>query len=847
MGIDKESEYIENAAGPGRKVMGGQERCLWNPDIFQGSSLQDIRDIISHNFLKIIKVNLADDTYQVIMVREDEPEAEHGSASKLSDWFIRFAEAGYVNPEDCKNYLSFCSLDHMRRRFRTGSRFISCHYRRMLGGEFRWVSMEIAAGQEYREDHQSVFLYVRDIHDDYLQQLNFTVRRMKNALSVVNLDLTENLYESGCGDYESLVVDVDSTADDYLDYLGKFVQGQKNRQGFRETISRENLLRKFAEGQTLVTFTGAFLLKRERRRTLKFTVAMEQNMFSGDVEAVLYTLDVTGEYLQRNFVPMLYGSNFQTIGVIDLSRGTVALTRGVLQDISQLIDSEMPYEELRQKVCMENIALIDRETYLARTTLENLRENLSENDSYAFPIYYEEDGEKRIKNYRYRYLSEEFETVVVTVEDVTTLSEKDALTGGPNQQGFIKIVEKLLKRQRQQGRYAILCLDVKGFKAINELFGIVEGNNLLRKLYWSLEKSFLEPLATARVEADQYLCLVEWEKVDYDALTSWCEKDYFIKGRPFRVSKRCGIYRIRDHEMEIRSMCDRVRLALSLAKSERSTKPYVVFDDTMNEEYIDRSEILGEFDNSLKNREFCIYLQPVVDPVSGRISSAEALVRWNHSEKGFISPQHFIPALEGNGYISQLDLYVAREVERFQQEREQMGLPVVPISVNLSWMDFYDEELLRWLYSYVKSKKGREHTIRFEITESSYVAVAENRSLLFNRIRENGAEFLLDDFGSGYSSFSTLQNYDFDILKIDIGFVRRIEQSDKTKSIIDSIIKMVHQMDARVVAEGAETQEQVDFLRERGCDYIQGYYFYKPMSMEDFAELLDPSSNSGIR
>lgn len=164
---------------------------------------------------------------------------------------------------------------------------------------------------------------------------------------------------------------------------------------------------------------------------------------------------------------------------------------------------------------------------------------------------------------------------------------------------------------------------------------------------------------------------------------------------------------------------------------------------------------------------------------------------------------------------------------------------MVPVSINLSWMDFYDEELLEWLHNYVKSKKGKEHTIRFEITESSYAAVAENRSLLFQRIREHGAEFLLDDFGSGYSSFSTLQNYDFDILKIDIGFVKRIEQCDKTKSIIDSIIKMVHQMDARVVAEGAETQEQVQFLRERGCDYIQGYYFYKPMMMEQFAELLD--------
>jgi len=381
--------------------------------------------------------------------------------------------------------------------------------------------------------------------------------------------------------------------------------------------------------------------------------------------------------------------------------------------------------------------------------------------------------------------------------------------------------------------------------AINELFGILEGNDLLKELYRNLEKSFMAPLITARVEADQYLCLVAWENLDYEKLVSWCEEDYNIKGRPFRISKRCGIYLIRDYTMAVRSMCDRARMALSIAKGERSVKPYVVFDDAMSTDYIDRSEILGDFDNSLKNREFCIYLQPVVDPVSGKITSAEALVRWMHPEKGFISPQYFIPALEGNGYISQLDLYVAKEVEKLQERRKQEGRQVVPVSINLSWMDFYDEALLEWLLEYVKSKKDKTHTIRFEITETSYAAVVENRNETFSRLREYGAEILLDDFGSGYSSFSTLQNYDFDILKLDIGFVRRIEQCDKTKSIVDSIIKMVHQMGARIIAEGAETRDQVEFLRTRGCDFIQGYFFYKPMSVADFEKLLDMQNAGG--
>lgn len=819
-----------------------EEKYFWNPMSLKNEMQHhSIRDAISHIYLKILKVNLTNDTHQNVMVRFDEMETAMGYMEKLSEWIVKFAEAGYVYKEDMQRYMSFFNLDHLRNQFKSGSRFICFHYRRKVKGEFRWVSGELLLSKEYREDNQVVYLYVRDIHDNYLRQLEFTVRRrMENALSLVNLNLTGNKYDFGCGEHASLIMDTpECSVDDYLNSLSNFIYKKKKNGGFREKINRKNLLRLFEEGEKFVTFVEAFMLEKDKRGILKFIVIMEKNIFSGDVEAVIYTQDVTGEYLQNLFIPMLHHSSYQAVGIVDLRCGTFFQTNmGIPKDPRRMF-SEVPYDEARQKICMEYVAPVDRETYMEKTTLENLKNNLEENDGYGFLIYNEKDGEKSIKSYQCHYLSEEFEMAIVTIEDVTPLSEKDALTGGENQRGFIKKVENLLKKQGQESTYAILCLDVKNFKAINELFGIPEGNNLLIRLYQDLEKAFFEPLITARVEADQYLCLLEWDKLDCDKLISWCEKEYFIKGKPFRVSKRCGIYRIQDNTMAVRGMCDRARLATSIAKRDHSPKPYAVFDGTMGKEYIDLFEMLGQFDNSLKNEEFYVYLQPVVDSVAGQISSAEALVRWNFLGRGIVSPQRFVPLLEGSGDIARLDLYVVRKVEKFQNEREQQGLPIVPISVNLSWIDFYDNAILEWLCSYMESRKNKIHTIRFEITETSYAAVAENRSLLFEQLRQHGAELLLDDFGSGYSSFSTLQNYDFDILKIDMGFVRRIEGSNKTKSIIDSIIKMAHQMDVRTIAEGAETQEQVDFLREKGCDYIQGYYFYKPMPMESFASVLD--------
>ena len=144
-------------------------------------------------------------------------------------------------------------------------------------------------------------------------------------------------------------------------------------------------------------------------------------------------------------------------------------------------------------------------------------------------------------------------------------------------------------------------------------------------------------------------------------------------------------------------------------------------------------------------------------------------------------------------------------------------------------MDFYDENMLEWIVRGLKKNNQNEQKIRFEITETSLAAIGENHTRMLTHLKENGAEILLDDFGSGYSSFGMLQDYDFDILKMDISFVRNIGVNKKSESILRAIIDMAHQLEIRLVAEGAETEEQVAFLRENGCDYIQGYYYYKPM------------------
>lgn len=441
------------------------------------------------------------------------------------------------------------------------------------------------------------------------------------------------------------------------------------------------------------------------------------------------------------------------------------------------------------------------------------------------------------------YFSRPFDAriVISRVRNTIALFERDYIdqvTGGYNRKAFIRQVARVLK-ERETEEYILLFFNIKNFKAINELLGVGGGDKLLQWFYQRILRSKLDPVDMARIESDHFACLIEKKNLDFDYLTEFCDFSYGEEKRQMHIYSTCGVYYIQDETMSITSMIDRAKLAKEYITDEY-LKPYTVFKNNMQDTYVDEMEICSEFEDGIAKQEFQVFYQPVVDAKTGKIASAEALVRWFHETKGFISPGQFIPALEKGGYISELDRYMVRKVIECLEQRRKESRPAVPVSVNLSWMDFYDENMLEWIVSGLQcGGKEEKKMIRFEITETSLAGIGENHTWMLMRLRENGAKILLDDFGSGYSSFGMLQDYDFDILKIDISFVRNIGVNKKTESILRAIIDMAHQLGIRLVAEGAETEEQVAFLRENGCDYIQGYYYYKPMPQAEFLQLLE--------
>ena len=587
---------------------------------------------------------------------------------------------------------------------------------------------------------------------------------------------------------------------------------------------------------------AAFFYSEEQQPcVLRINVDMACNSFSREIEGVLHFTDVTVAYLIENVPQKIYQKDYENIIIIDAKREKMIKTDVLSSVISDYLKKEEAYEGYRSYSSHRAVVESERERFKKCVELSTIKEGLCKDKQYFFTIHEtDKTGEVRLKRYSYIYIDERVDIIVGAREDITEFSEKDVLTGGYNRRGFIRITERLLNEVPDRTKYAVLFFNVKNFKAVNELFGVESGDVVLQNIFRTLTHSKLSPVITARVESDHFVCLVENKNLDFEELTSVCDNKFVKDGKCMNLIIRCGIFYVEEKPMKISGVIDRAKLAKRYITDEY-VQPYMVYDHSMQVAYIDKAKLAGELQEGIAKEQFKVYYQPVIDIKTGKIASAEALIRWIHPDKGFISPALFIPALEENGHISELDFYVLKKVWQFINDRCENNKFVVPISVNLSWMDFYDEIMMEKILKEMDRfrENGREHMARFEIMETSYAAIRENRSGILESLRIKNAKILLDDFGSGFSSFGMLQDYDFDILKIDMSFIRKIGENPKTKSIVHSIIGMAHEIGIKTVAEGVETEEQVSFLRQSGCDYIQGYYYSKPLPEEEFVEFLE--------
>lgn len=806
------------------------------------SNLKDAVTMLSTIFYRILKIDLEADSYEIIEQGNSDPLRELYQKESISACLKDVAEKGYIHEEDYKEYTEFCSLEHLKKIFLDGSQYASLQYRRVLEGQYRWVSMEIVRSTEYREDNQQVVMYIRDINDDYLKLLQIAMCHTLDSVGIVSANISQGICLSFAGRRDELECQSEESIDTYIQRVSEMIPMPESREHFCQVFSQQNMLKRFTEGTAALSMEAAFFYSEEQQPcVLRINVDMACNSFSREIEGVLHFTDVTVAYLIENVPQKIYQKDYENIIIIDAKREKMIKTDVLSSVISDYLKKEEAYEGYRSYSSHRAVVESERERFKKCVELSTIKEGLCKDKQYFFTIHEtDKTGEVRLKRYSYIYIDERVDIIVGAREDITEFSEKDVLTGGYNRRGFIRITERLLNEVPDRTKYAVLFFNVKNFKAVNELFGVESGDVVLQNIFRTLTHSKLSPVITARVESDHFVCLVENKNLDFEELTSVCDNKFVKDGKCMNLIIRCGIFYVEEKPMKISGVIDRAKLAKRYITDEY-VQPYMVYDHSMQVAYIDKAKLAGELQEGIAKEQFKVYYQPVIDIKTGKIASAEALIRWIHPDKGFISPALFIPALEENGHISELDFYVLKKVWQFINDRCENNKFVVPISVNLSWMDFYDEIMMEKILKEMDRfrENGREHMARFEITETSYAAIRENRSGILESLRIKNAKILLDDFGSGFSSFGMLQDYDFDILKIDMSFIRKIGENPKTKSIVHSIIGMAHEIGIKTVAEGVETEEQVSFLRQSGCDYIQGYYYSKPLPEEEFVEFLE--------
>ncbi|SUY07509.1 two-component system response regulator [Blautia producta] len=426
-------------------------------------------------------------------------------------------------------------------------------------------------------------------------------------------------------------------------------------------------------------------------------------------------------------------------------------------------------------------------------------------------------------------------------EELRYLLEHDALTGLYNRSTFCRKTADFL-RQNPNGTYNMVQFDIERFKVINELYGNFMGDRILLLIAEGLQKCLKDKGTYGRLEADHFAVCLPAGTEELQYVREQMDKSLASVKIEQKINLYYGVYTVEDRDMSVDLMCDRANLALRTVKG-NSNRSYAVYNDELHQVVLSEQQLTNSMEEALLQRQFEVYYQPVVDLKTGEVVSAEALVRWNHPEKGMVSPGFFIPFFEHNGFIIKLDAYIREEVCRNIMELGRRGLNCVPVSVNVSRLEFNDPNLCRSIIDLTERYRLEPGMMRLEITESAYTDNPQQLLAAMKELQNYGFQVLMDDFGSGYSSLNMLKDVPVDILKMDMKFLENQGISGRGPEILASLVRMAKKLGMHTIAEGIETKEQGDFLRSVGCEYGQGYYYARPMPADAFTNLLMAREN----
>ena len=419
---------------------------------------------------------------------------------------------------------------------------------------------------------------------------------------------------------------------------------------------------------------------------------------------------------------------------------------------------------------------------------------------------------------------------------MANLYKYDRLTGLQSKEYFYESVRRRLLEDPDE-EYVIVCSNIENFKVYNDNFGVKAGDQLLREFAEIGQNMAGANGICGRFSADRFMFLLtrERELAEREKITA--NNGYGFSISQKNVMIKWGVYEIINRSVPIEQMCDRAFLAADSIKSQYNHW-LAVFNDDLRAKLLREQQITNAMESALREGQFTVYLQPKYSLHDDGLAGAEALARWIHPEWGVVSPGEFIPLIEKNGFITCLDGFVWEQVCIMLRDWREKGYPPLPVSVNVSRADIYQPDLPDVLYSLVQEYGVEPAQLHLELTESAYTENTEQIIAAVNRLRAMGFIIEMDDFGSGYSSLSLLNQIKLDILKLDMKFIQSETSKPTNQGILRFIVSLARWLNMSVVAEGVETRSQKERLLEVGCDYVQGYFFARPMPRAEFENLL---------
>jgi diguanylate cyclase (GGDEF)-like protein len=429
------------------------------------------------------------------------------------------------------------------------------------------------------------------------------------------------------------------------------------------------------------------------------------------------------------------------------------------------------------------------------------------------------------------------------------LASHDPLTDLPNRLLLAdRLGRALALAHRHSRRLAVLFLDIDRFKYINDSLGHLLGDELLRSIAREVTMCVRSSDTVSRHGGDEFVVVLsELEHVEDAAkgaqkIISALARPHTLAGHELHISVSIGISVYPDDGWDAETLLKNADMALYRAK-EQGRDCYQFFEPDMNTSARERQSIEAGLHVALDKREFELLYQPKMDLKTGAVVGAEALIRWRRPDRGLVEPAEFVPIAEECGLIRPIGRWVVHEACRQAQAWQDVGLRPIPVSVNISAVEFRSKDLLKSIVDALKETRLDPSYLEIELTESALMAHVEATNSVLRALKALGVQLAIDDFGTGWSSLSYLRHFPIDTLKVDKSFVQEITSDSNAASIVSAVIGMAKSLEHRVIAEGVETRDQLSFLKAEGCDEAQGYYFSRPLVPQQFARVLETYTN----